>query len=215
MLGELERLTDRGARTLVDEAEEIVSMLRAAQSVNELVSQGGPVLCEVAADAVVIQLAVPLFYPTQPLTVVEARRARESKAAPAVLRGMERELRRELSRLGEASEPLVLTALLRWIKEEAPQQLEALTREADAEREAARAAAAAKPAVVAEDVPDAREARLAEKYSPNWDLCTAFVKHGKCKNKNCKWRHEKPVVVEKPAPAEKQVADPKGPAGKK
>lgn len=34
--------------------------------------------------------------------------------------------------------------------------------------------------------------RLAEKYTPSWDICTAFKRSGKCKNRKCKWRHAMP-----------------------
>lgn len=206
LLDELTRLSGRGSLTLV-EGDEVLEALKAAQASSELLRRELPVLCEVAATSeVAVQFAVPLFYPTQPLIVVEARKANERfQVAPSVLRGLERALRQELSRLGEAQEPLALTAVLRWLGEEAPQLVKALTQKADAEhvaaKEAARAAAAAAEADAAArslvgapaDETDVKQCRVADKYSTNWDLCTGFVKTGKCKNKNCKWRHEMPV----------------------
>merc|ERR1712228_549450 len=56
---------------------------------------------------------------------------------------------------------------------------------------------------------DERLARKAEKFSPGWDLCTGFVKTGKCKNKNCKWRHEMPMAKSMPEKVEPAPAEPK------
>lgn len=197
LLEELTRLSGRGELMLVD-GSTVLEALRASQASNELLRQEAPMLIEVAVSSdVVVRLAVPLYYPMQPLMVVEARRAKDTKVAPAVLRGLEREVRLELSRLGEANEPLPLTALLRWMKG-ASGRLEALAQQADAERQAAHAAAvaadeAARSVAEAPAAADEKVVRLSEKYSQSWDLCTAFMKHGKCKNKNCKWRHERPV----------------------
>jgi len=34
--------------------------------------------------------------------------------------------------------------------------------------------------------------RLASKYTSSWDICYSFKKTGKCRAKNCKWRHHQP-----------------------
>jgi len=203
-LSELEQLIAEESLHLLEVDCGAVDDLRSAQARGEVLLREGPVLCEVPlGDDITARLAVPPFYPTQPVTVVQitdSASGTASRSPVGALRALEREARTEASRLEDACEAFALTALVRWLSLEAPQRWPVLAAEARAaERQAcAEAAEIARKAERAskEDRDAGGEAsrvRVAEKYSPSWDLCTAFVKHGKCKNKNCKWRHEKPA----------------------
>jgi len=218
-LAELERLSLEGTVQLLPDRETALSALRRAQARGELLRRDAPITCQAPIDGTTIALiAVPPFYPTQPVTIQQVRlraQSGQSGSMPgSALRAMERELRQEVSRLEAAGEQPPLSSLVRWLATEGPGRLDGLRAEAQASRAAGssnsaradddgRAAAdrpvppAAAAAVAAEAMDPKYDAfkvsRNAEKYSPNWDLCAAFIKNGRCKNKNCKWRHEKPA----------------------
>ncbi|CAK0822589.1 unnamed protein product [Prorocentrum cordatum] len=217
-LAELERLRAEGLSVPSGALLE----LRAAQRRGELLHRQDPVMCEFTVEAGGVAQAsvcfvVPAFYPGQPLAVA---RGRAESCSAGALAAFERQVRQEAARQPEGS--AALSSVVEWLQGEGAGRLQALEVAGQAEpaaRERApreHAGAAPEPRA-AED--GARGARVAEKFTSNWDLrdlCTAFVKHGKCKNKSCKWRHEKPVAVQPaPAPAKPEGSAAAKPATKK
>merc|ERR1712224_764571 len=96
-------------------------------------------------------------------------------------------------------------------------QLHGTTDLARLEKEVAAEAAAAAPPLAAaagasaveskqDRIEKARMERQQGKFTESWDLCYAFAKHGCCKDKNCKWRHEAYPVKEKTTAKEKAKA---------
>eukprot|EP00927_Polykrikos_kofoidii_P066351 TRINITY_DN61969_c0_g1_i1.p1 TRINITY_DN61969_c0_g1~~TRINITY_DN61969_c0_g1_i1.p1 ORF type:complete len:660 (-),score=152.88 TRINITY_DN61969_c0_g1_i1:37-2016(-) len=155
---------------------------------------------------------------------VEGRRKGRENAPKGetieLILALESVLRREVLEPVEGGR--ALEAGSTWLRSPAAQErLEHLRKEfavRDEERErerqraeAARVAAqadAAEEAVARSRVAEKQvaEIRKIEKFSPNWDLCSGFIKNGKCKNKNCKWRHEMP---EKPAKVKEEPKEEK------
>lgn len=174
---------------------------RASVNNGAMMLEGDGLACEirvVEAD-LVAHVTLPIWYPAlQPIVSLQSDDATE---AAEVLSSLERLLREEVLRPSEGS--LCLEVLAEWLQGNAPESLRRLRQEhfeaSAAAEEAAAAAARARPPPKADPT-----ARVAEKYTVNWDLCSGFLKTGKCKNKNCKWRHELPAPKEakkeEPAP---------------
>lgn len=216
---ELDELRSAGA---ISVDQESLAELRRCVVRGVLLVDGPGVHCETTEGrtGLTASFTVPHFYPTMPLKVVLRWRDRPEEGVP--LAALEALLRDEVLRPGEGVP--TLRAAVEWLRNEAPARVEALRAErpqpqAQGATRRAAAAAAAEAAPPPAPTPDASLQRKAEKYSPNWDLCTAFVKHGKCKAKNCKWRHEQPVKGQKAdpdaAPKAMDAADAKKDAGSK
>lgn len=206
-LDEVDALLAEGTLTAEEEG---LATLRAATLRGELLVGGPGLRCEArmggAASHVMATLTLPPFYPQMPPVVsLSASGSRDRADPPELLAALERALREEALRPAEGGQ--ALQAGVEWLQSVGPRRLEQLR----ARRSSAEAAAARAPA--SEERED-QAVRKAEKFSPNWDLCTAFVKTGKCKNKDCKWRHERP---EAPAPKipEPCASKPEAPASKK
>jgi len=184
--------------------------LRAAVEIGILLTEGYGLRCRAQAECAVARLeaviTVPLFYPSMPLLVTLRSHGAESLDLVAKL---ERVLREEVMRPAEGGE--ALKAAIHWLQAEAPDQLKALQAEMSAAA-AKKEVTAAAASVVASEGTQA-DVRKGEKFSPNWDLCSSFAKIGKCKNKNCKWRHEKPEsrssMASGPSAADVESAEPK------
>lgn len=200
---ELDELRVAGVMS-VEEAS--LAELRRAAMRGKLLAEGPGVCCEVIekGSGLLAEFIVPLFYPVVPLGI--SFRWQEQPAAAASgdtrrvsLAALESMLRDEVVRPNTGVPHLRLAA--EWVREQAPERIKALRAEqvaaAAADRKRAAAAAPADPPPVPAPKESASSQRKTEKFSPNWDLCSGFVKHGKCKTKNCKWRHEMPVKAEK------------------
>lgn len=149
---------------------------------------------------VVLEFSLPSLYPLHEATLSlrDASEDKENSEGPsarvlAALASLQATLRTDVLQSLEGSE--VIVKVVDWLNQHGPTELARCER--GAEEKVGRKAAAAPKAVAApektkeEKVAEARKERNALKHSETWDLCAAFVQHGKCKNKNCKWRHEK------------------------
>lgn len=220
-LEEVEELLALGAVTLAAPKEgpaaEVVDdglrRMQRAVAEGRLLAEGPGLRCECKcggdAGHVVVFLTLPLFYPVLPLVATIPRCKPER---PEVLTALERVLREEaLSSPGGAADPgteeqgRALERAAFWLQASAPGHLQRLRDEFAASADGGGAAAEEQAAAAVEE--SAATARKKEKFSPNWDLCTSFAKTGKCKNKNCKWRHERPAETSQPVETSKQPAD--------
>jgi len=217
-LAEVEELLAAGNSDLTaDEAG--LATLRAAVARGELLLEGAGLRCELRCPAghgqeLLAAFTLPPLYPTIPLRVALTFAGQDATDMDAeLLAALDAALREQATQ--QAAGGRALEAALEWLRANAAVEVERLRAELAPRRAAAppRGRAAARPAEPPPE-PAAPAVRKAEKFSPNWDLCTAFVKQGKCKNKNCKWRHERPVAAlpkEEPTAAEPQeVSKPKG-----
>ncbi|CAE8711014.1 unnamed protein product, partial [Polarella glacialis] len=171
---------------------------------------------------VVLEFSMPPFYPLHEASLaLRDANGEEGKGGlprdAAAIQSIQATLRGEIMHSLEGSE--VVIKVLEWLTLHGEAELARCDREfaSSSLPYKAKRGQAAEPAAPAEPtkeerIDQARRDRLSDKYTETWDLCSAFVTHGHCKNKNCKWRHEKP---EKPAPkAEPEPKDEPGPASK-
>jgi len=211
-LEELSTLCTDGVLRVLEDGAGHIAALRTAQAKHEVLARESPITCEAPiGDDAVAQIGVPPYYPTQSLIIIQVRSTAQPAAPADVLRNLEKEAKQHLRELEEQHESRPLTALTEWLSAQAVARLLELEQEhraAAARQETlqgqrgARGVAEEQKRKEKEELDAqaaARVERNASKYSPSWDLCTAFVKNGKCKNKNCKWRHEKPDA---PPPAD-------------
>lgn len=202
-VGELSKLDEEGLICLLPDRDAALAPFHEAGS---QVVQGALVNCEVPLlDDVVVQISVPALYPTQTVAITQVSNSSSLSASPngllaAAASAFERDVRLEAAKLQESGDQ-PLTALVHWLSVEGPGRIEVLNEEVRAARRVANPGNRGNDERLAED-PRALEARssetartdrLAQKYSSNWDLCTGFLKTGKCKNKHCQWRHEMPA----------------------
>merc|ERR1719265_1670277 len=108
-----------------------------------------------------------------------------------------------------------MIGVLEWLKEEAVSKLKQI-KKARSKEEAPiiKQKKKTEKELKEEAAEEEKRKRLADKYTEKWDLCYAFFKHGKCKDKNCKWRHETQAQVEAREKAQK-AAEAEEKAGEK
>jgi len=191
-LEEVEQLLTTGALTAEESG---LAALRAAVESNSLLTDGPGIHCEVecdsAADRLVAVINVPTLYPSIPPNVkLHMRGSCAETETPHLVAGLQRALREEV--IQETEDAHMLQAIVHWLQFVAPEKVSILQAERSMANKKQEAAAAAAPQELQKK--EKMDVRKAEKFSPNWDLCSSFVKTGKCKNKSCKWRHEKPVA---------------------
>eukprot|EP00931_Biecheleriopsis_adriatica_P086899 TRINITY_DN61453_c0_g1_i1.p1 TRINITY_DN61453_c0_g1~~TRINITY_DN61453_c0_g1_i1.p1 ORF type:complete len:952 (+),score=224.66 TRINITY_DN61453_c0_g1_i1:264-2858(+) len=181
---------------------------------------------------VVIEFSLPPYYPLHEATLSlrDLNENREGEAGPtarvrAALTSLQATMRTDVLHSLEGSE--VILRVLEWLTQHGPAEF--VRCERGAEEQGIRAAAAVQQAAAApaeltkeERIAQAKKERNAAKHSETWDLCAAFVQHGKCKNKNCQWRHEAWPDKDKPKKSDKaeseaveKKAEAKPKAGKK
>lgn len=133
-----------------------------------------------------------------------------STGSSHILERLQAALRSEvLHGRGDAGTEVVLAAL-DWLVRRGPAELARL-REAGSTSNVMPSQSAGMAESKRERVEQARKDRMCGKYTPTWDLCYAFMKHGSCKDKNCQWRHEAPGKPDNPHPSGSTLAD-AGPA---
>jgi len=160
----------------------------------------------------IVDFAFPPFYPTHP-ALVELRIEGDSGMGPTrhgFLERLEAQLCSKVLRELQGGEAVL--AVVEWLAAHGAAELAGFEAAAAAPSpltppEGVVTALApsefAAPSLVSsskhERIEQARAERLADKYSQSWDLCYAFVKHGTCKDKDCKWRHAAPGKDKKEA----------------
>jgi len=156
--------------------------------------------------AVVVEFAIPPYYPMHAATVALRLAANTKGDIEAVLDRLVRRLREEVLLGHEGEEQLLLVT--EWLHENGPQEYIRPSRgvgavEGRASQQGAPGGSSSPAPVVKtktakeskedkrERVEQAKKERLMSKYTEKWDVCYAFSKHGHCKDKNCSWRHDK------------------------
>eukprot|EP00930_Biecheleria_cincta_P083774 TRINITY_DN73281_c0_g1_i1.p1 TRINITY_DN73281_c0_g1~~TRINITY_DN73281_c0_g1_i1.p1 ORF type:complete len:961 (+),score=193.03 TRINITY_DN73281_c0_g1_i1:189-2885(+) len=146
---------------------------------------------------VVLEFSLPSLYPLHEATLSLRDASEETGDGPsarvlAALASLQATMRTDVLQSLEGSE--VIVKVVDWLNQHGPAELARCERGAEDKVSKAKGAApkpAAAPEKTKEEkVAEARKERNAQKHTETWDLCAAFVQHGKCKNKNCRWRHE-------------------------
>jgi len=184
-------------------AERRVSTRQEALEVEVSLEVGGGAGGGEGGGSIVVSFALPPFYPIH-LAAISLREQdpEEEVQSASVMGRVLLALQETVLPKHEGSE--ILMPVLEFLTHQGPAAL-AKARKQQAEASAAPQAAAgavqpdgsqggADEKSKRERVEDAKKERLATKFTTSWDLCYAFVKHGKCKDgKNCPWRHDQPA----------------------
>jgi len=136
-----------------------------------------------------VEFSLPPYYPTHAGSILLRQRSHDGVKHRALER-LEAELRSHVSDDDEGSE--VMIRALEWLHQRGPSELARIEKEASETSSVPAPPPASASPSKSEKIEEARRERLTSKFSSGWDLCYAFSQHGKCKNKNCEWRHEAP-----------------------